>query len=374
MSQITRCPFCATTFKVVADQLRISDGWVRCGQCKQVFDASEHLLGTEPPPLLPELLLTGQDTPAPLPAAAEPSPALRTSGEGDAPTPLSALLKREALPEPETVAPNEIQGYELPSAALDDSGWPRELDEEVATEPVAESRAEAQAVPDAEAADASDEEPQTVPPEPAAEPFEPLPQDAETALVEGVALMPGAIPETAASVSDEPGFLKDARRGAFWRRPTIRVALAMAGLVLLLALGLQIAVQERDAMAARSPAARALMEGLCAALKCRLQAPQHIAAVVIDSSSFLKDREDAAAYRLQLSLKNNSVHAVAMPALELTLTDARDQPVLRRVLLRADLGAPAELAAGATWSGTLAMRLTQGAEQVAGYRLLAFYP
>jgi predicted Zn finger-like uncharacterized protein len=31
-------------FKVVPDQLRISDGWVRCGQCDEVFDASLHLM------------------------------------------------------------------------------------------------------------------------------------------------------------------------------------------------------------------------------------------------------------------------------------------------------------------------------------------
>src|SRR6218665_2677988 len=43
MSQITRCPNCATAFKVVADQLRIAQGWVCCGQCKQVFDASAYL-------------------------------------------------------------------------------------------------------------------------------------------------------------------------------------------------------------------------------------------------------------------------------------------------------------------------------------------
>jgi len=30
-------------FKVVADQLRISEGWVRCGQCDVVFDANAHL-------------------------------------------------------------------------------------------------------------------------------------------------------------------------------------------------------------------------------------------------------------------------------------------------------------------------------------------
>ena len=40
MSLITRCPACGTMFKVVPDQLRISEGWVRCGQCDEVFDAS----------------------------------------------------------------------------------------------------------------------------------------------------------------------------------------------------------------------------------------------------------------------------------------------------------------------------------------------
>lgn len=30
-------------FKVVPDQLRVSDGWVRCGQCNEVFDANANL-------------------------------------------------------------------------------------------------------------------------------------------------------------------------------------------------------------------------------------------------------------------------------------------------------------------------------------------
>jgi len=52
MSFITRCPACATAFKVVPDQLKISDGWVRCGQCQQVFNATLDLQpwspGSEP--------------------------------------------------------------------------------------------------------------------------------------------------------------------------------------------------------------------------------------------------------------------------------------------------------------------------------------
>src|SRR3954468_18268106 len=43
MSLITRCPACGTMFKVVPDQLRISEGWVRCGHCAEVFDATAHM-------------------------------------------------------------------------------------------------------------------------------------------------------------------------------------------------------------------------------------------------------------------------------------------------------------------------------------------
>ncbi|MFS2050162.1 zinc-ribbon domain-containing protein, partial [Variovorax sp. CT11-76] len=46
MSLVTRGPACATTFTVVRDQLRISDGWVRCGRCSHVFDATLDLQET----------------------------------------------------------------------------------------------------------------------------------------------------------------------------------------------------------------------------------------------------------------------------------------------------------------------------------------
>ena len=384
MSQITRCPSCATTFKVVADQLRISDGWVRCGQCKEVFDASEHLLQPEPAPLLPEMPL-GDPGPPEGHAADAPQPQdkpVTTSGGSEEVAPLSSLLRREAVAEePEAMPEAAIQGYELPGATVDDSAWPQEPDAGVEAAEQGDDQQEAEPAPETlDAEPPPDEEAQAAAP-PESEPLEPLqPLEQESVLVEGTAIMPGAAhesdapEETAASPVAEPGFVTAARRSAFWRRPAVRGALAVAVLALLLALGLQVVVQERDAIAARSPAAHALMERLCAPLQCTLQAPQRIASVVIDSSSFLKERNDAAAYQLQMSLKNISSLSVAMPALELTLTDVRDRAVLRRVLLRNDLGAPAELAPGSTWSAMVSMQVAQGADQVAGYRLLAFYP
>ncbi|HSI60682.1 MAG TPA: DUF3426 domain-containing protein [Ideonella sp.] len=43
MSLATRCPACGTVFRVVQDQLRVSEGWVRCGHCQEVFNALESL-------------------------------------------------------------------------------------------------------------------------------------------------------------------------------------------------------------------------------------------------------------------------------------------------------------------------------------------
>ena len=66
-SLVTRCPACGTLFKVVPDQLRISEGWVRCGQCDEVFDAQaqmqSHIV------VLPEAAASSTVVPEPMPQA-----------------------------------------------------------------------------------------------------------------------------------------------------------------------------------------------------------------------------------------------------------------------------------------------------------------
>ncbi|MEO8537670.1 MAG: MJ0042-type zinc finger domain-containing protein, partial [Betaproteobacteria bacterium] len=42
--KFTRCPGCATVFRVTAEQLALREGQVRCGQCRAVFDANDHLV------------------------------------------------------------------------------------------------------------------------------------------------------------------------------------------------------------------------------------------------------------------------------------------------------------------------------------------
>jgi predicted Zn finger-like uncharacterized protein len=47
MSLATRCTSCGTAFRVVQDQLKVSEGWVRCGRCDVVFNALEGLFDLE---------------------------------------------------------------------------------------------------------------------------------------------------------------------------------------------------------------------------------------------------------------------------------------------------------------------------------------
>ena len=77
MSLVTRCPACTTTFKVVRDQLRISDGWVRCGRCSHVFDATLDL--HEAPDVAP-VVGAAASPPSSAPAA-QTEPSERRSSE-----------------------------------------------------------------------------------------------------------------------------------------------------------------------------------------------------------------------------------------------------------------------------------------------------
>ena len=170
----------------------------------------------------------------------------------------------------------------------------------------------------------------------------------------------------------EVSFVVAARRKAFWRKPAVRAALVLVSLVLMVGLVLQVAIQERDRIAAMDARARPWLLQLCEPLRCEIAPQRQIADVVIDSSSFNKARGDS--YQLALAMKSKADIPLAMPAVELTLTDAQDQPVLRRVLLPADMAAPAELPARGEWSTSVSVIVTTGGARVAGYRLLAFYP
>lgn len=323
MSLITCCPACGTMFKVVPDQLRISEGWVRCGHCAEVFDATAHLQQ----PVAP----AGQPAASPPEAEAEAPPSAQAQAEPEpepVPEPLAQPAEHESEPGPEP----------LPSPVAEaDTGYP----------PFEFIRADLQEQQAASGFDA----------------------------VTGTSAEPTDFPEDNDSQLHDLGFVRKARRKAFWRRPLVRSLATLALLALAALLALQWAVHERDRLAALRPELRPWLQALCEPLACQVGPPRQIEAIVIDSSAFNRLRSDA--YRLSFTLKNQAAVEVALPAVELTLTDTQDQPVVRRVLLPRDLGAAgAVIPAASEWSGALVLSVAANGStgRIAGYRLLAFYP
>ncbi len=380
MSQITCCPSCGTKFKVVADQLRISEGWVRCGQCKEIFDASAHMQAVVAAPLLPDFPLeegaVAHAAPVvPAPALEPVAPLLEVPGPV-----VPAFLAVPALPPVAVVEPAEPMPAEAEAVPEEAPGLAPEVAEvaEVAEAP-AEDALEfpallpvdpwVQEIPQEASAEvpgepAGDAVPATAPPAvpAAATPPAPVqpPPSSEEEDVDGDA-------------TPEPGFVRAARRQAFWHSAGVRFVLLLLCLAALAGLAAQMAVHQRNALAAAQPQLRPWLEQACVRLGCAIGPDRRIAAVAIDSSGFVKaGRGDS--YQLTLAIKNLAGAAVAMPAVELTLTDAQDQAVLRRVLLPAELEAPVELAAHGEWSGQTMVVLAGPALRLSGYRVLAFYP
>lgn len=72
MSLIAICPACNTHFSVVPDQLKISEGWVRCGNCHEVFDAIVHSSSESNETFCMPLESDSPKAQAPAPSYAEP--------------------------------------------------------------------------------------------------------------------------------------------------------------------------------------------------------------------------------------------------------------------------------------------------------------
>ena len=134
-----------------------------------------------------------------------------------------------------------------------------------------------------------------------------------------------------------PSFVREAERDARWQRPVVRRLTIAAALALPLLLGAQVALHHRDLLAARWPGSADLLGALCAPLNCSVQAPRSLDAVSVESSGLTRV-EGAPLYKLQVAVRNRAAWAVAMPALDLTLTDPRGEIVTRRVLRAAELG------------------------------------
>lgn len=279
MSMATRCTACGTVFRVVQDQLRVSEGWVRCGRCAEVFNAVEQMVEVAP-----------ADRPM-----ATPTPTF----EPCAAPPREGLIP--ALPQPAAKAVVVV--------------------ETVAAE---------------------------------AEPY---------ASIEA--------PEPVADIP-APTFIQQADRAARWQRPGVKAALwagVMAGMIVLAG---QVGMEYRDLIAARWPGSRAAFEPLCRMGNCRIEPPRMINALAVDSSGLVRV-DGTSMYRLSVVLRNRAAMALAMPAIDLSLTDSQGRVIARRTIAASELGAASSTIAAVT---ELPLQATLGIPDrpVSGYTIEVFYP
>jgi predicted Zn finger-like uncharacterized protein len=310
MSLATRCSVCGTVFRVVQDQLKVSEGWVRCGRCEQVFNALEGLFDLE------------REAPPPWPPTDDPAvqPLENWSPPGDAP-PGSVPLPSYpyATPAPRQAADNN----DSDSTGFADARFHSEL--------LGDSTA-----PLSVADTLSDAGPET--------------------LIDG---MP-------------PQFLRQAQRAARWRHPAVRVTLVFAALLLTVALAGQITLHFRDSLAAHWPETRPLLQAMCETFDCRIEPLRRVESLAVDSSGLTKlDAGDL--YRFNLVLRNRGNTTVMLPAIDLSLTDPQGQLVARKVVTASELGATqptlnsgAELALHGVLAG--------GERRIVGYQVEIFYP
>ncbi|MDM4767650.1 zinc-ribbon and DUF3426 domain-containing protein [Pelomonas sp. SE-A7] len=352
MNLATRCTACGTIFRVVQDQLRVSDGWVRCGRCAEVFDAREQLfdMDREPPPPWPA-------TPAAAPAATRrESEALEPEAPPPAPPPQPAWTEddshyEEPVEEPE--APPPAAPVTAPAPEPMTAG-PREPHF------------------DADPVFADDPEPSMDAPVIAIDPRPDVvldPRLNEIAAEPAVTTSPATTATAAAAPT--PEFLRKAQAQERWQRPGVRISLGLGCLLMLGLLAAQFTWQFRDMLASQYPALAPTLRTACESLGCKIQPWRHIESLSVEQSS-LTQAGSGNHYKLGLSLRNKSDSELALPWVELNLTDAGGQLVARRMISPADFNLKADRIAA---RGEQPLQLVFGSSQrVSGYTVEIFYP
>lgn len=320
MSLLTRCPACATWFKVVPDHLRVAQGWVRCGQCAEVFDASVQLME--------QAAADTRDPP--------------DAGPG-APDSAESVLAIESEPPASPTVP--VDDAVIEPVWRHESAGPVVIDPSGPVEPQLEPEPPPQPDPQLQAQPQLDSQP--------SDPVEP-------SLDAGYGI-PASYAWANTPAKEPPSRSR-------------RVALGLICLLLAVLLALQVLVSQRDWLAARWPVLVPRLQAMCLALGCRIEPLRQFDAVVIEASAFQHLQADR--FQLSATVRNTATWTVAMPAIELVLTDAQDTALLRRVLQASELGVSPTLPPRAELSlaRELSVLAPVDAAAVAGYRLALFHP
>ena len=398
MSFATRCTACGTIFRVVQDQLRVSDGWVRCGRCDAVFDAAGGLFDLEqqaPPDWQPAAPPTADPTPVEAAtadpavsederrwAAAMAAQGLHVEGAAARAGEAAGLAPRPVAPSMSAV-PSQLAASSLPSApsAPSPPSAAMGLTASAAFEPptgLLVRNTETAGSTDHLQADEEDDI-IVITDHPTSEPRPAAPRPAGSGNDGAAAAIDadGDRGHTTAATEAPPGFLRTGRRRSSWQSGRARALLASLSLLLLVTLVLQAAQQFSELAAASWPASRPALTAWCAVSGCSVGPLHRIDDLVVESTA-LSPAPAAPGLRLAVTLRNRAAYAVALPSIDLSLTDMGGKLIARRVLSPADFVAPApavaSLAAGADLPLQTVLTTTGGAASVAGYTVEIFYP
>ncbi|MCW5617407.1 MAG: DUF3426 domain-containing protein, partial [Rhodocyclaceae bacterium] len=146
--------------------------------------------------------------------------------------------------------------------------------------------------------------------------------------------------------------------------------------VLAIALLAQGALLFRQEIIQRLPQTRPLYAQLCAHIGCSMALPREASKIAIESSDLHPEQGAANFFRLRATIRNRAPFEQAYPHLELTLTDAADRPLARKVL-EPQQWRPADApAAGFPAGRELEVSVPFETRDVAavGYRIYVFYP
>lgn len=325
---LTRCPDCATHFRVTAEQLKVRSGRVRCGECQHVFNALDSLIEE------PTVVLVA-------------SPAAESAHDDLAPAP------------PDTAE----QSTAYPAAVADEFAVPPAPTLEPGPEPTPDQGADP--MPDVP------EQVPALPPEtPQALPPEPIPAAAPEA-----ADVNAAAPDRDTTADSEAASWSETFPAA--PPPPRRWPWVIGSLLAFAALGLQALMAFRVELAVLWPQTKPALVALCQFAGCEVGLPTKVGMVGIEASDLHPDSEHPGRLALAATLKNRAPFAQQFPHLELTLTDTADQAIARKVLAPADYLPPATpIAAGMPPNADVV--LTVGVEPrdmaASGYRLYLFYP
>ena len=347
MALATKCPQCGALFRVVADQLKLRGGLVRCGQCRAVFDAIGSLTYVDDTALAQTRTITAATQPL---APPPPTPGTRTSSRVEPATP-----SRRA-PRPRAPAPATTTGpgrHELgpattlriaPTAPATLANAALRRPAPLPTAPTDNDRAlgEAKRQSRSKRGRTFEEQAEAVLGVPTL--IAPGGREAVNAssIVDGIevielAALPGETearpePTRAPTLDEEPEFIRAdqsrARRG-------FSIVFGGGSLLLAALIVLQLAVIFRAELLARAPQARDALVQICGLFGCTVGWPTRVDQLAVIGSE-LQTIPGTDVLELTAVIRNRAAFRQALPAVEVTLTDSLNRPIARKVFTPAD--------------------------------------